>query len=104
MVKVNVKGLNPRLESLIDKGKYALANQVLQDSNLFVPKRTGQLRRSSYVTNSNSQIVWNTPYATKQYYEQATKYTTSGTGSKWDLLAQSKYGASWSSIVGRAMK
>lgn len=104
-VKVQTKGVKKRVGQMVDRGQYALANQVHADSNLYAPKKTGDMRIQSYVTNDNKQVIWNAPYARRQYYApNGWKYTTPGTGPKWDQKAKAIHGRQWRNIVEKAMK
>lgn len=85
-------------------GQYALANQVHADANLYAPRKSGDLRIQSYVSMDSKQIIWNAPYARRQYYNQFRNYTTPGTGPKWDQKAKAIHGRQWQSIVKKAMK
>ncbi len=104
MAEVNLNGAFNRLDNLTRLGRYALANQAMVDMNMYVPKRTGQLRGSSFLMDNGKKIVWNTPYARRQFYNQMNNYTTSGTGSRWDVKAKNNHIAQWESIVRSAMR
>ena len=82
--------------------EYAIANQAMLDMERFVPLRDGDLRGSGHV--SSNQIVYNTVYARAQFYGSSynkhrsfkfSKYTTPGTGPRWDLKAKGMYGDKW---------
>lgn len=103
-VTKDLKGVKTRVDKMTKLGQYALANQVHADSNLYAPKRVGDLRRESYVTGDNKQVIWAVPYARRQYYNQFTHYTTPGTGPKWDQKALAIHGRQWQNIVKKAMK
>ena len=104
MVKLDISGIPKKLEDYTDKARYAIANQVLVDSNLFAPKRTGVLRASSYITSDNKEIIWNTPYAGRLYYVQFQNYTTGGTGSLWFETAKQRFAGQWAEVGARAIK
>ncbi|MBL5010076.1 minor capsid protein [Enterococcus lactis] len=40
-------------------------------------------------------ILYETKYARRQFYLNGKKYTTPGTGPRWDLKAKSLYMPSW---------
>lgn len=104
-VKKDLKGIKTRVNQMAKQGQYALANQVHQDSNKYAPKKSGDMRIQSYVTPDNKQIIWNAPYARRQYYApNGWKYTTPGTGPKWDQKAKAIHGKQWRQIVEKAMK
>lgn len=82
--------------------EYAIANQAMLDMERFVPLRGGDLRGFGHV--SGNQIVYNTVYARAQFYGSSynkhrsfkfSKYTTPGTGPRWDLKAKGMYGDKW---------
>lgn len=101
----DLKGVKQRVNQMTALGQYALANQVHADSNIYAPKLSGDLRNQSYVTNDNKQVIWNAPYARRQYYAPSGwKYTTPGTGPKWVDKAKAIHGAKWVKITKAAMK
>ena len=78
----------------------AVADQILADSDRFVPNRDGELRASGHVANGGAEIVWGAQYAKVQYNGMARgrvfrKYTTPGTGSKWYEKAEKAYSKQW---------
>lgn len=107
-VRVNIKkdlgGVTKRVEGMTKLGQYALANQVHADSNRYVPFLSGDLRNQSYITNDNKEIIWNVPYARRQYWNYGAKFTTPGTGPKWDSKALALHRDSWLRITKAAMK
>lgn len=100
-VKVNLGGI----EKKISPGKFqrvqsALANQVMMDSERFVPRREGSLRDSAKVI-AYSRINYNRPYAHYQYSHQFANYSTPGTGGQWDKIAKGKYLPNWRALVAK---
>lgn len=78
------------------RGQYAMGNQILSDSNQFVPRKEGSMRATGHLEGDASQIVWNTPYARRQFYApDGWKYSTPGTGPRWDLKAKEIYLNDW---------
>ena len=103
-VKKDLKRIPKRVSQMTKLGQYALANQVHADSNRYAPFLTGDLRNQSTVSSDNKSIVWNVPYARRQYYNYGAKFTTPGTGPKWDEKAKSIHLRSWERITEKAMK
>jgi Minor capsid protein len=76
MIKLNIKvnfdanAIASKIDNAIDKAQHALDQQVLKDSNYFIPFDTGELMRSSLRASQIGQgrIVWDTPYARRLYY------------------------------------
>ena len=94
---------------------YALAEQMLADSEKFVPysggsgQSAGGLRESGKVVKGESgdmYIVWDAVYALYQWYgiradgtHKVKNYTTAGTGKQWVEKAKSEYGDRWRDIA-----
>ena len=102
-IKVDLSGANKKVSSAsLKKAEYAIANQAMLDMEQFVPLRDGNLRGSGHI--SGSKIIYNTVYARAQFYGSAynkyrsftfNKYTTAGTGKRWDLKAKALHGDDW---------
>lgn len=105
-VSVNVDLKPTRAELIVkhQRGQYALANQALTDMNRYVPKLSTDLRQTGTLGNKSETVIWNTPYARRQFYNHGANFTTPGTGPRWDEKAQSIHGSQWEKIVGRAMR
>lgn len=91
-VTVNLDGVQRKLSpQAMKRGKVAMGEEGLLIMEHHVPlKSSGEesLRASGHV-NGNGDIVYNTVYARAQFYGTNgivvfRKYTTSGTGSRWD--------------------
>lgn len=105
MVKVEIKltGAKRKLsEGNVKRGRFALANQALADMNQFVPKRENNLRQATSVDVDGSGINYHMPYAKPQFYGRVgkggypvRKYTTPGTGPRWDEKAKSIHMNDW---------
>ena len=96
-------------------GAYALAEQMLADSEKFVPysggagQSAGGLRESGHVVKGESgdmYIVYDTVYALYQWFgiradgsHPVKNYTTSGTGKQWVETAKGQYGDRWRDIA-----
>lgn len=122
-VKVDLKGVYRKLDkSAQNRGRYAMANQMLADMNRFVPKKDTTLRTKGHITPSGYYLVWNTKYAKAQFYGKFVRkkpltakqlrflhvlmkenggkipkkgYSTPGTGPRWDLKAKGMYMEDW---------
>ncbi|HFI0419710.1 TPA: minor capsid protein [Streptococcus suis] len=105
-VKIDLGGIEKKLSSQsLQIGKAAMMNQMMLDTNKYIPKKSGNLRASGRVVGNS--IVYNPPYARAQYYgpkrkgfvsekqrrfffankeellAAKRKYTTPGTGTHW---------------------
>lgn len=102
-VQVNLKGPKKKLSTgNIKAGRYAVANQVLADSNNYVPALGHHLRNSGTIDMDGKGVNWNTPYARAQFYGKVGKggypvqnYTTPGTGPRWDEKAKGIHMKDW---------
>lgn len=103
-IRSDLAGVEVRVAQLVERGQYALVNQVYADSNLYAPLLSAQLRNESQVSFDNKSITWNVPYARRQYYNQFSNYTTPGTGPKWGDKAKGIHLQDWIRITERAMR
>ena len=103
-VKSDLKGVYTRTKSMTKLGQYALVNQVHADSNLYAPMLSSDLRNQSSIAVDGKSVIWNVPYARRQYYNYGAKFTTPGTGPKWDSKALAIHGRDWERITKAAMK
>lgn len=87
--------------------KTAVANQILMDSERFVPNDgKGYLRASGHA--SNGSVAWNTVYARAQFFGtngivRFRKYTTPGTGSKWTEKASNNNMKNWEEVAKKGL-
>ncbi|MGE7113942.1 minor capsid protein [Lysinibacillus sp. NPDC047702] len=96
-------GVSLRLSNMTQQGQYAFVNQVYADTNMYVPMLSTDLRNQSSIAIDGKSIIWNTPYARRQYYNIGAKFTTPGTGPKWDSKALAIHKDDWIKIVRNAM-
>ena len=116
---VIVKTDRQKMQKVIGKASemamYALAEQMLADSEKFVPysggsiQSAGGLRDSGKIVQGDSgslYLVWDTVYALYQWYgiradgsHRVTHYTTPGTGKQWVESARAQYGDRWREIT-----
>lgn len=59
-----------RVNANLGLAQFMLDQQVIKDSNYFVPEDTGTLKGSALISSDvgKGRVVWNTPYARKLYY------------------------------------
>lgn len=100
----NLRGVEARLNQMVERGQHALVNQVYADANLYAPMKSSDLRNQSQIASDEKSIVWNSPYARRQYYNQMVNYSTPGTGPKWDQKAKSIHLESWKRVAKAAMR
>ena len=89
-IKVDLKGVNRKLsKENLNRGLYAATNQAIMDMNPFVPFKEGDLRQETHAVKN--QVIYESPYAKRQFYLKGRKYSTPGTGPRWDLKAKAKF-------------
>ncbi|CAI3477729.1 capsid protein [Enterococcus cecorum] len=102
-VNVDLKGIEKKVSpQAFARGQLALASQMMDDMERFVPKLSGDLRASAILEKDG--VTYDTPYARAQFYGSGytkkasftfRRYTTSGTGKRWDLRASAIYMSDW---------
>ena len=62
-----------------------LASEVLNDCNQYCKEDTGMLIASSYIHSrlDEGKLIWQTPYARRQYWEIRTAYQTVNPKARW---------------------
>lgn len=62
-----------------------LAEEILNDCNQYCKEDTGALIASSLIHSQLDKglLIWQTPYARRQYYEIRTAYTDVNPGASW---------------------
>ena len=115
IVKTDKAKWKNAIEQASEVAAYALAQQMLTDSEKFVPWSAGSsqssqgLRESGRVERGESgsmYIVWDTVYALYQWFgvradgsHRVQNYTTPGTGKQWVETAKKTYGDRWAEIA-----
>ena len=88
-----------------DKALYALSGQILQDCNQYVKVDQHGLESSSYVHSrlKEGKLIWQTPYAKRQYWEIETSLTPGRTW-KWCETAKRKHRSDWQKQAEKGLK
>ena len=62
-----------------------LASEVLNDCNQYCKEDTGMLIASSFIHSKldEGKLIWQTPYARRQYWEIRTAYRTVNPNATW---------------------
>ncbi|MDM5191131.1 minor capsid protein [Bacillus hominis] len=113
MIRVNVRVDTGVIESKVleatRKSQFALDQQVLKDSNFYIPKDTGELERSSirFSRPGEGHIEWNTPYARKLYWNPEfnfSKQPNPNSQALWFEEAKARNVTDWARIVENEIK
>lgn len=91
----------------IKNARTMVANQVLLDSENYVPSDGEDVLRGTGKAN-NGSVSWNTVYARAQFFGTNgivtfRKYTTSGTGSKWTEKASNSNMKNWEEVAKKGL-
>ena len=89
-----------KLEKGLDKALFLTSNQVLEDSNYYIPKDRGMLEGSSFVHSKPEEghIEWNTPYARRLYWNpqyEFSKDSNPNARGLWFEYAKSQHLPEW---------
>lgn len=80
-----------------------LSEQILADCNQYCKEDTGALIASSQAHSrpKEGKLIWQTPYARRQYYKIRTAHTTINPGARWRWahFAKSAHLGDWQQIA-----
>lgn len=100
-VQINISP--DRVRARIENQKQAmlpqLSEEILNDCNQYCKEDTGILIASSMTHSRPNEgiLIWNTPYARRQYYEIRTAYTDVNSNAtwKWCAVAKNRHFSEW---------
>lgn len=98
-VNINRHAVEAKVEGAFQKSLPILSEIILQDCNEFCKWREGALVASSLIHSKpkDGLLIWQTPYARRQYWEIQTAYTDANPNAswKWCEVAKSRYFDRW---------
>ena len=98
-IKINEQGIKATIDNAWSSGLEMLSSQILRDCNEFCKEDTGMLIMSSLIHSRLKEglLVWNTPYAARQYYEIPTAFPSPNHNAtwRWVEVARNKYHERW---------
>jgi hypothetical protein len=98
-IQINEHSIQAKIDNIWESGLEMLSAQILKDCNLYCKEDTGMLIMSSYIHSrlKDGLLIWNTPYAARQYYEIPTahKDVNSNATWRWCEVAKRNHGADW---------
>lgn len=98
-IKISEQGIKATIDNTWKSGLEMLSSQILRDCNEFCKEDTGMLIMSSYIHSKLDKglLIWNTPYAARQYYEIQTAYKSPNANASWRWceVAKSRYLNRW---------
>lgn len=74
-----------KMDNIWKNGLEMLSSEILRDCNKYCKEDTGMLIMSSYIHSDlkNGKLVWQTPYAVRQYYAIPTAYHDVNPNATW---------------------
>ena len=86
-VKFNIdtNKIQVKMDNAWKSGLEMLSSEILRDCNKYCKEDTGMLIMSSFIHSDlkNGKLVWQTPYAARQYYEIRTAYKDENSNASW---------------------
>ncbi|WP_374964619.1 minor capsid protein [Lysinibacillus sp. RS5] len=69
-VDLNIDEIMKKMDRAKEKAQFILDQQVVKDSNFFIPKDTSDLEGSAltHTVFGSGEVTWQTPYARRLYY------------------------------------
>jgi Minor capsid protein len=103
--RINIDESNLRHKQLVarERAQFALDNQVLKDSNYFIPKHEHYLEASGGMHSrlGKGHIEWKTPYARRLYYNPQYNFShdvNPDAQGLWFEAAKRMFGKTWAKI------
>lgn len=97
--QIDARAIKVKIDAAWETGLEMLSSQILKDCNRFCKEDTGMLIISSYIHSDlkKGRLVWQTPYAARQYYEIQTAYkdVNSNASWRWCEVAKGQYKDVW---------
>ena len=103
-IMIDNNAVAAKVETAWQKGLRALSEQVLNDCNMYCKEDRSTLIASSWVHShpERGELVWQTPYAKRQYWEIKTSLTPGRTW-KWCETAKKKHLEEWQRMAQKGM-
>lgn len=107
-IKFNQQKVMARIDNAWDKGLAILTEEIMNDANQYVKVDKHTLKNSALIHSVPKQgkIIWQTPYAKRQYWEIKTAHTDVNPNAswKWFHVAKSKHMQKWARQAERLME
>lgn len=98
-ITVNENKIRATIDSTWETGLEMLSSQILRDCNFYCKEDTGMLIMSSLIHSRLKEglLIWQTPYAARQYYEIPTAYKDVNSNATWQWceVAKQAHAAEW---------
>ena len=98
-VNISKHAIEAKIQGAFDKGLAILSEEILKDCNYYCKRAEGALIASSLIHSrlADGQLIWQTPYAKRQYWEIRTAYTDANPNAtwKWCEVAKRNHEGEW---------
>ena len=84
-IRINKSAVEAKVMNAFNKGLAVLSEEIMNDCNQYCKEDSGTLIASSLIHSLPAQgkLIWQTPYARRQYWEIRTAYTDVNPGASW---------------------
>ena len=100
---LNTSAITSEINADVKRAQVPLDAAVLQDSNFFVPIKTGTLQKSGIINTriGSGEVTWRTPYARRLYYEyeKPAHQANPNACAKWFEAAKARWLEKWTRLV-----
>lgn len=108
-VRLNAADITAQVRQATARAQVILDEQVLKDSNRFIPLDTGELMRSGLRASriGEGSIVWDTPYARRLYFNPQYNFSRDSNPlaqGLWFEAAKSRYQSHWVELTRSAYR
>ena len=108
LIDIDVPKITRKVKRAWEKGLGQLSEEILNDCNQYCKEKTGALIASSLRASKpeNGELIWDTIYAARQYYEIPTAHTDVNPDAswKWCDVAKSKQQDQWNKQAQQLLK
>ena len=104
-ININQRKVAQKVETAWESGLPALSAEILADCNELCKEYTGTLIQSSLIHSQLDKglLIWQTPYAKRQYWAIKTSLTPGRTW-KWCETAKRKHKERWKRLAERGLR
>ena len=108
IVNISENKIQIKMDNVWNNGLAKLSSEILNDCNQYCKEDTGMLIASSYIHSKldEGKLIWQTPYARRQYYAIRTAHTDVNSQArwKWANYAKSRHLRQWTRQAQRIME
>ena len=103
------KIIRAKVVQRLESAQGYLDNLIIRDSNYFCPKETSVLQKSAIIntTMGSGLLIWQTPYARKQYYGEQldhSKQRNPNACARWFEAAKARWYSKWVRFVNARLR